>query len=109
MKDVQKTKKQLIDELTDMRGRLVRQKELASVFEILKGQYREEDVKHEKKSALDRLTANVAHEIRNPITVIGGLARKLSKSGSLNVKEKEYLEVIISEVMRTLRPWKRRV
>jgi signal transduction histidine kinase len=52
----------------------------------------------EKFSALGRITADIAHEIRNPLTSIGGFARRLNKKLIGLTKEKEYTELIISEV-----------
>ncbi len=52
----------------------------------------------EKLSALRRITENVAHEIRNPLTSIGGFAKKLGKKLSSGAKEKDYAEIITSGV-----------
>ncbi len=68
--------------------------------ELEKQQLQDQLHQSEKLSALGRLTANVAHEIRNPLTVLGGFARRLKKKISDGIKEKKYVEIIISEVNR---------
>lgn len=96
MKDEDKTKKQLINELLELKKRLAKMAE--SMIEL-----KEMDkklIEYEKLSALGRLTANVAHQIRNPITVIGGLAKKLEKSIPSGTKEREDLELISLEAIR---------
>lgn len=54
----------------------------------------------EKYAALGRISANVADEIRNPLTVVGGFARRLHKGAAEKTKERQYADFIISEVNR---------
>jgi len=54
----------------------------------------------EKLAALGRFTANIAHEIRNPLTSVGGFARRLDKAVPKDTKEKDYTKIIIAEVSR---------
>ena len=48
-------------------------------------------IENEKLSTLGRLTANVIHDLKNPITVIAGFAGRLEKSVPPETKEREYL------------------
>lgn len=91
------------DEITDLNRDLRRYiEELQKVHGRL--------IQVEKLSELGRLAADVAHEIRNPLTSIGGFARRLENKLAqvksekecimLIQKEKQYAEIIVSEVNR---------
>ncbi|MFH1148508.1 MAG: ATP-binding protein [Pseudomonadota bacterium] len=53
----------------------------------------------EKLAAMGEMASTLAHEIRNPLVSIGGLARRAIKVAS-GKTEKRYLEVIVDEVGR---------
>jgi signal transduction histidine kinase len=56
-------------------------------------------VQAEKLAALGRLTADIAHEIRNPLTALGGYGRRLQNM-TATPKEKEYADIIVFEAGR---------
>ena len=53
-------------------------------------------VRMEQMAVVGRITASIAHSIRNPLTAIGGFARSLLKSNSIE-ERKEYLEKLVTE------------
>ncbi|MDW8001694.1 MAG: ATP-binding protein [Deltaproteobacteria bacterium] len=57
-------------------------------------------IEQEKLKSLGEMTANIAHEIKNPLVVIGGFTKRLAKKLELKSKEKHYLDIILSEVHR---------
>jgi len=100
MRDKDRTRNQLLGELSKMQKIVAELEERMKNFQRAEDRLHEKIVEYEKLSALGRLTANVAHEIRNPITVIGGLTRRLQKSFSINSEQREYLDLIMIEVKR---------
>jgi two-component system sensor histidine kinase/response regulator len=61
---------------------------------------REKLVKEEKSKALDQMMEAVAHEIRNPLTSIGGFARRVYEKLPEGDPNKKYMEIIIKDVAR---------
>jgi len=54
----------------------------------------------EKLSVLGEITSQVAHELRNPITIIGGFARSLLKKRDVKDPDYEYVKIIAEETER---------
>jgi PAS domain S-box-containing protein len=63
-----------------------------------KQELREQLNQSERLAALGRISANVAHEIRNPLTVVGGFARRLQHIIQDEDSQREYIDFIVSEV-----------
>jgi signal transduction histidine kinase len=68
--------------------------------EASKNRFREQLAESEKFAALGRTTANVAHAIKNPLTPIGGFARRLQEKFAPGTRESKYAGLIYSEVLR---------
>jgi len=56
-------------------------------------------IKFEKMSVIGELTSAVAHELRNPLTIVGGFANLLLKSDVAD-HHREYLNIIAGEIRR---------
>ena len=59
----------------------------------------EELQRQEKLATLGEVSARVAHEIRNPITIIGGFVNRMSRTQTLD-KVREYNNILKDEVRR---------
>jgi PAS domain S-box-containing protein len=57
-------------------------------------------IEAEKMSVIGEITSAVAHELRNPLTIIGGFANLMNKGHDPGSSDAEYLNIIISETQR---------
>jgi signal transduction histidine kinase len=57
-------------------------------------------LKAEKLSVLGEITSQVAHELRNPMTIIGGFAHSLLKKKDVKDSDYEYIKIIAQETER---------
>jgi signal transduction histidine kinase len=56
--------------------------------------------RNEKLAALGEVSSKIAHEIRNPLTALGGFARRLLKSARLADSDRDGVEIIVRETAR---------
>jgi signal transduction histidine kinase len=84
--------------------------ENATLYESLEGALRsvrdtqDKLLQHEKLAALGEMAAKIAHEIKNPLTVIGGFAGRIARKGEAGEADQEtvarYATIIRKEVQR---------
>jgi len=73
--------------------------ELEQAYRVLQDN-QERLVGAEKLAAVGEITAKVAHEIKNPLTAIGGFTRSIYRGMNFDDANRKYLEVILQEVER---------
>ncbi len=56
--------------------------------------------RNEKLAALGEAASMIAHEIRNPLTALGGFARRILRSSNLKTSDREAVQVIVDESAR---------
>jgi hypothetical protein len=57
-------------------------------------------IRTERLASMSNLVQGVAHEVRNPITTIGGFARRIKKELGDNRKFEKYVDIILNETAR---------
>lgn len=63
--------------------------------------YHKELQQAKQENSISQLAASIAHEIRNPITVVKGFAQLLEQKQNLGEQEKEYVKSMLSELEYT--------
>lgn len=59
----------------------------------------QELIEAERLAALGRMANRVAHELRNPLTVVGGFVRRMERNVKNSDPNKQYLNIVLAEVM----------
>jgi signal transduction histidine kinase len=57
-------------------------------------------IRTERLAAMGNLVNGVAHEIRNPITVIGGFIQRIKNLSNDNIEVNKYIDIILGETAR---------
>ncbi len=74
----------------------MKQKDQVSELNVLVNRDKGLLVEAERSAALGQISAKVFHEIRNPVSAIGGLARRLLKKSN-NGNSQPFIEIIVKE------------
>lgn len=61
---------------------------------------RDKLIRYERLSVVGEMAAKIAHDIRNPMTAIGGFARRMLKRAPADTGSTSYLQIIVQEVDR---------
>jgi PAS domain S-box-containing protein len=73
---------------------------VVSVHDIDKRKHPEEGLEGTHYEDLVKIADGIAHELRNPLVVIGGAAKRLYKNGSKTEDREKYYERIVNSVKR---------
>jgi signal transduction histidine kinase len=78
------------------------QEELGKVREANRRLQEQQDlmVRMEKMALVGQITSSIAHSIRNPLTIIGGFARSLSRNMPPDDSRRTYIESIVREARK---------
>lgn len=75
------------------------ERELRRSYEQLK-QTQERLIEHERLSAIGKMSATIAHEIRNPLSALHAAAQELKEGLTLPEEYQELLDIIVSQSTR---------
>ncbi|MFH1674894.1 MAG: ATP-binding protein [Pseudomonadota bacterium] len=64
------------------------------------GQMYENNLQSERLASIGRGVAHISHEIKNPLVVIGGFTRQVSRDLAPDSKAQKKLEIVINEIQR---------
>ena len=49
----------------------------------------------ERLATLGQMSRRIAHELRNPLAVVGGLARRMNENPANNGRDRKYLKIMV--------------
>ncbi len=73
--------------------------ELSNAYNELQ-ENRDKLIRYERLSAVGEVAAKVTHEIRNPMVVIGGFARRILRKDHDGELNRNYVKIIVEEISR---------